>query len=73
MKAAISSRTLAQAVGPVEGVEVVVWNGEGPPGVLITPHIAGGTTAMLPRIAAPVREQLRRRVAGEPLLNVVNH
>lgn len=41
------------------------------PGVLITPHIAGGTTAMLPRIAALVREQLRRRVAGEPLVNVV--
>lgn len=42
------------------------------PGVLITPHIAGGTTAMLPRIAALVREQLRRRVAGEPLVNVVS-
>ncbi|SEB73228.1 Phosphoglycerate dehydrogenase [Nocardioides exalbidus] len=42
------------------------------PGVLITPHIAGGTTAMLPRIAALVRDQLRRRVAGEPLANVVS-
>ena len=36
------------------------------PDVLITPHIAGGTTAMLPRIAALVRDQLRRTVAGEP-------
>ncbi|HSU02792.1 MAG TPA: 2-hydroxyacid dehydrogenase, partial [Nocardioides sp.] len=42
------------------------------PDVLITPHLAGGTTAMLPRIAALVREQLRRRVVGEPLLNRVS-
>jgi phosphoglycerate dehydrogenase-like enzyme len=41
------------------------------PGVLITPHVAGGTTAMLPRIAALVRAQLVRLVAGEPLANVV--
>ena len=41
------------------------------PGVLITPHVAGGTTAMLPRIAALVRAQLVRLVAGEPLTNVV--
>jgi phosphoglycerate dehydrogenase-like enzyme len=41
------------------------------PGVLITPHVAGGTTAMLPRIAALVRDQLRRYVTGEPLRNVV--
>lgn len=41
------------------------------PDVLVTPHVAGGTTAMLPRISALVREQLRRRVAGEPLVNVV--
>ncbi|WP_439937299.1 2-hydroxyacid dehydrogenase [Nocardia sp. N13] len=42
------------------------------PDVLITPHIAGGTTAMLPRISALVHDQLRRRVAGEPLVNVVS-
>lgn len=42
------------------------------PDVLITPHVAGGTTAMLPRIAALVRDQLERYVAGEPLRNVVN-
>lgn len=41
------------------------------PDVLITPHIAGGTTAMLPRIGRLVRDQLRRYVAGEPLVNVV--
>jgi phosphoglycerate dehydrogenase-like enzyme len=42
------------------------------PGVLITPHVAGGTTAMLPRVAALVRSQLRRWVDGESLANVVS-
>jgi phosphoglycerate dehydrogenase-like enzyme len=41
------------------------------PRVLITPHIAGGTTAMVPRMAALVRDQLERLVAGRPLRNVV--
>jgi phosphoglycerate dehydrogenase-like enzyme len=41
------------------------------PGVLVTPHIAGGTTAMLPRIAALVRDQLERLRGGRPLLNLV--
>ena len=41
------------------------------PGVLITPHIAGGTTAMLPRMAALVRDQLERLRDGHPLRNVV--
>ncbi len=41
------------------------------PGVLITPHVAGGTTAMLPRVAALVRAQLQRWVDGESLANVV--
>ena len=31
------------------------------PEVLITPHVAGGTTAMLPRMAALLRDQLDRR------------
>ena len=39
------------------------------PDVLITPHVAGGTTAMLPRVSALVRAQLerqgRRRTAGQ--------
>lgn len=43
------------------------------PGVLITPHVAGGTTAMLPRIAALVRAQLERMVAGGAPVNVVSH
>jgi phosphoglycerate dehydrogenase-like enzyme len=43
----------------------------GAPNVLITPHIAGGTTAMLPRMAALVRDQLERLRDGRPLRNVV--
>ena len=43
----------------------------GAPDVLVTPHVAGGTTAMLPRIAALVRAQLVRLAAGEQLVNVV--
>jgi len=42
------------------------------PGVLITPHVAGGTSAMLPRMAALLRDQLERLVAGRPLRNVVS-
>lgn len=41
------------------------------PRVLITPHVAGGTAAMLPRVAALVRSQLQRWVGGESLINVV--
>lgn len=46
-----------------------LWSADG---VLITPHIAGGTTAMLPRLASLVRDQLTRVVAGDPLVNVVD-
>jgi phosphoglycerate dehydrogenase-like enzyme len=42
------------------------------PNVLITPHVAGGTTAMLPRMAALVRDQLERLRDGLPLRNVVS-
>jgi phosphoglycerate dehydrogenase-like enzyme len=41
------------------------------PNVLITPHIAGGTTAMLPRMAALVRDQLERLRDNRDLRNVV--
>ena len=41
------------------------------PKVLITPHVAGGTTAMLPRMAALVRDQLERLRDGRPLRNLV--
>jgi phosphoglycerate dehydrogenase-like enzyme len=41
------------------------------PGVLISPHVGGASTAMLPRIARLVRTQIERMLAGEPPLNVV--
>ena len=41
------------------------------PEVLITPHMAGGTSAMVPRMAALVRDQLGRLLAGDPVVNVV--
>jgi phosphoglycerate dehydrogenase-like enzyme len=40
--------------------------------VLITPHVAGGTTAMLPRMAALVRDQLARLRDGRQLRNLVS-
>lgn len=39
---------------------------------LITPHIAGGTTAMLPRVAALVRANVEALLAGDEPRNVVN-
>ncbi|QAV70873.1 hydroxyacid dehydrogenase [Salinibacterium sp. UTAS2018] len=41
------------------------------PGVTITPHIGGATSAMHARVDAVMREQARRLVAGEPLAHVV--
>ena len=41
------------------------------PGVLITSHIGGGTTAMLPRVASLVRDQLERLRDGRPLRSIV--
>ncbi|MBO0776901.1 MAG: dihydrofolate reductase, partial [Actinobacteria bacterium] len=41
------------------------------PGVIITPHIAGGAAAFYPQAARFVARQLRRFAAGEPLENVV--
>jgi phosphoglycerate dehydrogenase-like enzyme len=41
------------------------------PGVLITPHVGGAVTGLLPRAYRLVGEQLRRAVAGEPLINRV--
>ncbi|MFC3456574.1 2-hydroxyacid dehydrogenase [Amycolatopsis speibonae] len=42
------------------------------PGVIVTPHIAGGSASFYPRAKRLVAEQLRRYVAGETLLNVVS-
>lgn len=41
------------------------------PGVLITPHVGGPSTAFLPRAKRLLRDQLIRFAAGEPLQNVV--
>jgi phosphoglycerate dehydrogenase-like enzyme len=41
------------------------------PGVLISPHVGGNTSAFLPRAARLVEAQLRRWAAGEPLAHVV--
>lgn len=41
------------------------------PGVIITPHEGGNTTATHPRMVALVQAQLGRLAAGEPLANVV--
>jgi phosphoglycerate dehydrogenase-like enzyme len=43
----------------------------GLPGVLITPHVGGDSSAMRPRIARLVRTQIERLAAGEPPANVV--
>lgn len=41
------------------------------PNLLLTPHVAGGTYGWVRRAYRLVEEQLRRYLAGEPLLNVV--
>lgn len=41
------------------------------PGVLISPHVGGASTAMNPRIARLIHRQIERMQAGEPPLNVV--
>jgi phosphoglycerate dehydrogenase-like enzyme len=41
------------------------------PGVLISPHVGGSTSAFLPRAKRLIRSQLARFAAGEELANVV--
>jgi len=41
------------------------------PGLLISPHVGGMSSAMWPRAHRLVRDQLHRYVAGEPLVNVM--
>lgn len=41
------------------------------PGVLISPHVGGNTTAFPPRARRLVRDQLERYATGTPLANVV--
>lgn len=42
------------------------------PGVLISPHVAGGSSAMFPRMRSLLRAQLERFAAGEQPLNLVD-
>lgn len=42
------------------------------PGVLISPHVGGDTTAFLPRAYRLLRDQIARYAAGRPLRNVVS-
>jgi phosphoglycerate dehydrogenase-like enzyme len=42
------------------------------PGVTITPHVGGASSALWPRAYKLVSEQLRRVAAGRPLLNIVS-
>jgi len=48
--------------------EHVLW---GAPGVLISPHVGGASTAMNPRIARLIRRQIERMLRGEAPMNVV--
>jgi phosphoglycerate dehydrogenase-like enzyme len=41
------------------------------PGVLISPHVGGNTSAFLPRIGRLVREQVERWESGSELRNVI--
>ncbi len=42
------------------------------PGVLVSPHVGGNTSAFLPRARRLVAEQLHRFATGEPLASVVS-
>ncbi|NUT58414.1 MAG: hydroxyacid dehydrogenase, partial [Agromyces sp.] len=41
------------------------------PNVLISPHVGGASTAMMPRMARLVRTQIERMLRGDEPLNVV--
>ncbi len=41
------------------------------PGVLISPHVGGASSAFLPRARRLIRDQLTRYARGEPLANVI--
>jgi phosphoglycerate dehydrogenase-like enzyme len=42
------------------------------PGLLVSPHVGGMSSAMWPRAHRLVRDQLHRYAAGEPLVNVMS-
>ena len=42
------------------------------PGLLVSPHVGGASSAMWPRAHRLVRDQLHRFAAGEPPVNVMS-
>ena len=42
------------------------------PNLIVTPHMAGNFSAYLDRVMDILRENLRRFVAGEPMINVLD-
>ncbi|HCX14074.1 MAG TPA: hypothetical protein DGZ24_02005, partial [Rhodospirillaceae bacterium] len=71
---AVNSKTIAGA-----GLDVIdpeplpaghpLWQ---TPNVIITPHVAGSSKIKMERMWAVLRENIRRYVAGEKMLSVVN-
>ena len=45
----------------------------GAPGVLISPHVGGASSAFAPRADRFIAAQLARYAAGEPLASVARH
>jgi phosphoglycerate dehydrogenase-like enzyme len=70
----------ALASGHLAGAGLdVFWDEPADPGhpifqhpVIVTPHVAGYTTSVLRRASAVVAENIRRLLAGEPILHRVN-
>lgn len=46
-----------------------LWNA---PNLLLTPHVAGATERFMPRALQVAADQVRRLIAGQPLMNVVS-
>jgi phosphoglycerate dehydrogenase-like enzyme len=71
--AELSARRLRAAVDVVDPepvpAEHPLWDA---PGLLISPHVGGASSAMWPRAHRLVRDQLHRYAAGEPLVNVMS-
>ena len=71
----------ALSEGPIAGAALDVFREEplpeesplwDMPNVLITPHIAGDTTAYLDRMTDVIAQNVRRYVSDQPLINVVD-
>jgi phosphoglycerate dehydrogenase-like enzyme len=70
--AALRERRITAAVDVVDPeplpADHPLWDA---PGLLVTPHVGGSTSALWPRAYRLVREQLVRFAAGEPLANQI--